>query len=256
MSIARRFSPFSVQSFGLTDRGIVRDQNEDAWAQLPECNFYILTDGMGGSSGGEVAAHMAIEELCHYVLTKMSTFDGKGGVTEVAAALKQGIRDVNRRIYRKGSEVSALSGMGTTLCCLYFWQQHCIYAHVGDSRIYRLRQGVLEQLTQDDSLLEELLQVGVLELNEAEEFPLKHVLTKALGNHPEVDPTVQISTLQNEDLYLLCSDGLSSTLSHAELSKFLTRPLSLNDKANYLIEAVKQKGGSDNITVLLLSVRG
>ena len=169
-------------------------------------------------------------------------------------AIKSGIELVNQIIYEMGRGDEILLGMGTTLCCLHFHEEGIIYAHVGDSRIYRLRNDKLSQLTKDHSLLRELVDKGSISESDSKEFAYKNIITKAVGTEPYVTPTVQTADYRDDDLYLMCSDGLTDLISKHEIETILKENADLKICAEALVQAAKDKGGFDNITVVLLKL--
>lgn len=237
-----------LQSFGLSDIGLTRRNNEDVWAALTNIGFFAIADGMGGHKAGEVAASEAIEHLCTSA-KKLQTTDA----FQLALALKDAIEQANHWVYRLGQGSDLLTGMGTTLCCLFWTPEAVIYAHVGDSRIYRLRKQTLELLTKDHSLFTRWIESGKL-AEEAEEtaFRYKNVITRAVGTASKVEPEVAVALHQPGDLYLLCTDGLTDVLGIDEIQTMLNRSPTLESAAHQLIRRAKIKGSSDNMTLLLI----
>ncbi len=244
-----------VSAYGLSDIGLVRQNNEDVWDQLQEENFYVLADGMGGHQAGEIAAREAVNELCRSMKKVLKEGQRKKGFQEIREALKNAIQHVNDKIYQLSSESEVLRGMGTTLCCLYLHEEGLIYGHVGDSRIYRLRDKHLKLLTKDHSLLRELVELGQLTEKQAMEFLYKNIITKAIGTESSVEPTINIGDIHDQDLYLLCSDGLTDLLTKEEIEKILNRSQEIQSAAQHLVDQAKEKGGNDNITVVLILVQ-
>lgn len=236
-----------LHSFGISDIGLTRRNNEDVWAALSEINFFAIADGMGGHKAGEVAASEAIEHLCTSVknLQTANTF-------QLALDLRKSIEEANRWVYRLGQGSASLNGMGTTLCCLIWTEEAIVYAHVGDSRIYRLRNQKLELLTQDHSLLARWLATGKLAEDCETPFPYRNVITRAVGTSSKVEPEVAVALHEPGDLYLLCTDGLSDVLSLEEIETMLKRSPTLEAAAHQLIRRAKIKGSSDNMTLLLI----
>ncbi len=235
-----------ISYFGLSDVGLVREHNEDVWKALPEKGLFLLADGMGGHQAGEIAAQNAIDKLSEMI---------KHSFRETAEEhLAQAIKKTNAIIYQQGRENEALSGMGTTLCCLFLHEGQAILGHVGDSRIYCLRNNRLKQLTEDHSLINELLAMHAMTEEEAPHFPYKHILTKAIGTNALIDPTVYVTSLSSGDLYLLCSDGLTNFVKDQEIYTILSSDLSLKDQSQQLVDLAKNHGGGDNITVLLVKI--
>jgi PPM family protein phosphatase len=249
--------PFHLRSFGLSHVGLVRENNEDVWGELTSKNFYILSDGMGGHLAGDIAARFTVDELCKFVDARLpaqpSTLQEEQ-LDSVMAAFVEGIKQVNRYVYTKGLERTEWQGMGATLCCIYFCAQHAVYAHVGDSRIYRLRKGRLDQLTEDHSLVKQLLASGHINEEQAERFHYKNIITRAIGTHPEVEPAIDSIELQAQDLFLLCSDGLTDLMQRQQIKQILSASTDLAEKGNKLVQAACDAGGRDNITVLLIQV--
>lgn len=237
----------NLRSFGLSDIGVSRPNNEDVWIALPEMGFFALADGMGGHQAGEVAAKEAIENLSSSI-KEIQTEDHIERIVE----LRQAIERANQWVYRMGQKTDSLTGMGTTLCCLLWSPEAVIYAHVGDSRIYRLRDKKLELLTQDHSLFAKWLQHGKLAEECETPFPYKNVITRAVGTAPKVNPEIALSSHLPGDLFLLCTDGLSDVLSLEDIEKILNHSSDLESASKKLIQKAKAKGSSDNITILMI----
>ncbi len=239
-----------VEAFGLSDIGPVRPNNEDAWIALTTQRFFALADGMGGHKAGEVAAKETIHTLSSAIRKiKKKNLSSK----ECIHLLESAIDTANHNVFQLGNEHEHLQGMGTTLCCLYLYQESVIYAHVGDSRIYRFREGELKLLTEDHSLLSELMTKGQME--DWESFPLKNVITKAIGTTPKVDPEIASVTAQPEDIFVMCTDGLSDYVRLEEMEAVLIQKISLKRKVESLIEKAKEKGSHDNITLLMIKIK-
>ncbi|MCC5832996.1 MAG: Stp1/IreP family PP2C-type Ser/Thr phosphatase [Chlamydiales bacterium] len=245
--------PTSLLDFaGISDIGLIRDHNEDVWAAYPERGLFLLADGMGGHAAGEVAASESVSYLHELVKkwhpTKQTSPD------EAVSFFRDALAKVNTSIYQKGEQEPSLSGMGTTICALYIHQMHAILAHVGDSRIYRLRDGILEQLTEDHSLVSELVSLGAMKAEEGETFAYKHILTRAIGTHPTVEPSVNYLKINPQDCYLLCSDGLTNYVSDPEIETLLSNTTTLAERAQALVDLANENGGGDNITLILVKI--
>jgi protein phosphatase len=238
-----------LQSFGLSDIGVSRPNNEDVWVAFPEIGFFALADGMGGHQAGEIAAKEAIESLSTSIKSIQFT-----DPIELIIELRHAIERANQWVYRLGQRTDTLNGMGTTLCCLIWSTDAVIYAHVGDSRIYRLRDQKLELLTQDHSLFAKWLKHGKLAEECETPFPYKNVITRAVGTAPKANPEIALSTYLPGDLFLLCTDGLSDVLSLEDIEKIITRSPDLEHASKRLIEKAKIKGSSDNITILMIQL--
>jgi PPM family protein phosphatase len=241
---------FQLESFGITDIGLVREHNEDVWAAYPDEKLFILADGMGGHYGGEIASKEAIEQL--FILFKKEHLSERTSLEEVKAFFKKAFFKVNTWIYEKGEGSEELKGMGTTLCSLFFHRHAAILAHVGDSRIYRLRSGKLQQLTEDHSLVAELVSLGAMKPEQAEDFPYKHILTKAIGTHPKVEPTITSVEVEPHDVFMLCSDGMTNYANHGQMEEILKTDETLTSKGTGLVALALREGGGDNITLILV----
>lgn len=250
MALQAMFYQVSVNC--LSDIGLIRQNNEDALKLLNDEQFYVIADGMGGHQAGEVASRETVETLCTSFQQHMEApHKDLAYCKEMIRCL---IKEVNAKVYRIGRESPELRGMGTTLCCIYLHPEGLVYGHVGDSRIYRLRNGEFELLTKDHSLLRELIDMGQLSEQQAEEFLYKNIITKAIGTEQFVEPSVAHSTLEPGDKLLLCTDGLTDMLSNAEIKEILMNEADV-DVVNLLVKKAKQKGGNDNITVILVQIK-
>ncbi len=228
----------------LTDVGRQRSANEDSFVESPP--FFAVADGMGGAKAGEVASQIAVE-----------AFDGAGGSPEEAEGqLREIAQSANRRIYDLAQAEESRRGMGTTLTAALVGPDGVSLGHVGDSRCYLLRDGELEQLTRDHSLVAELERTGQIGPGEAEHHPQRSIITRALG--PERDVDVDTYTIQGRpgDVFLLCSDGLTSMISNDEVASILRSAGSLDEAAGSLVRSANQSGGKDNITVVLFRLGG
>lgn len=245
--------PYKISAFGLTDIGLVRHNNEDYWGVLEKLNFFVLADGMGGHRAGEIASKEAVYVLCRNVKNHFD-FNKEIDLENSCRLLKLSIEETNQAIYKLSRADPELRGMGTTLCCIYFHPKGIVYGHVGDSRIYRLRSGKLEQLTQDHSLLRELVDLGVLNNRQASEFLYKNIITKAIGTESSVEPTVHLDEVRDQDMYLMCTDGLTDMLTISEIEKILKEQRVIEETGHHLVDEAKKKGGIDNITIVLMKV--
>lgn len=244
-----------IRSSGLSKIGSSRKKNEDFWGELPKYNFYALADGMGGHKSGEIASKEAVHSLLEIINDSMSSYAEKIHREDAKIFLRSVIRQVNEEIHQKSLENEKTRGMGTTLCCIHFMKEpFVVYAHVGDSRIYRLRNKELEQLTEDHSILSEIVGLGDLDSEEQEGCSFKHLITKAIGLYDTVDPEAECSEREQDDIYIMCSDGLSDHVSKMEIQEIINLSESLEEAAKILIETAKCKGGQDDITVVLMKV--
>jgi len=241
-----------VESYGISDIGLSRANNEDVWAELPDIRFYALADGMGGHQAGEVAAKEAVLELCD-IIDALFTQDPKPSAEKISQILKQAFVDANHWVRSLAQQHPELAGMGSTLCCFCVLKETLIYAHVGDSRIYRFRT-VLTRLTEDHSLRQELLSTGDLDEEEAAAFPFKNVITRAIGTNPLIEPHIATTPVQLGDIYFLCSDGLTDYVSDDEIEAILKKHSSIKEASIELVETAKNAGGNDNITIVMIKI--
>lgn len=247
-----RYSSFEIAYAGLTSVGLVREHNEDTWAALPEERLFLLADGMGGHAGGEIASHEAIQILGNL----LKTWRPAGDITieKAIAFFYEAFQKTNESIFLRGQSELGLQGMGTTLSFLYILKPYAIIGHVGDSRIYRFRNSQLTQLTEDHSLIAEMIHMGAMTSDEAQNFPYKHILTRALGTQSTVEPTLNYLSLVSKDRYLLCSDGLSNYVSEEEIAAIMKEEDPLPLQCQRLIDTANQHGGGDNITALIIEL--
>lgn len=246
--------PIRIQSAGLTDVGLVRERNEDVWAQLEKERVYVLADGMGGHRAGDVAAREAVRTFCEILKEKLTTKYRKRSLKEFRRLVELALVRVNSHVHRLGQSLLELRGMGTTLCCLCVHEKGVVFGHIGDSRIYRLREGKLEQLTRDHSLLRELIDLGQLGKWQAEEFLYKNIITQAVGTESTVEPSVGAATLKPGEKYLMCTDGLSDLLTRKELEAEMLIDRTPEEQVESLVALGKEKGGHDNITVVVVQM--
>jgi serine/threonine protein phosphatase PrpC len=228
------------ESAGKTDPGRVRRRNEDAFVVDPP--LFAVADGMGGAQAGEVASRLAAAAFREY-----READELGPEERVQAIIKE----ANRRIYDRARTDSEVSGMGTTVTAALLTDGRVVIGHVGDSRAYRIRDGRLEQLTQDHSLVADLMRSGRLTPEEAEGHPQRSVITRALGTDRDVDVDTLVIEAEAGDLFLLCSDGLSTMVSDADVLRTVEQADTLDEAARDLVRAANTGGGEDNVTVVL-----
>ncbi|MBC1499836.1 Stp1/IreP family PP2C-type Ser/Thr phosphatase [Listeria weihenstephanensis] len=234
-----------------TDRGRIRNHNEDNGGIFENKlgnPLVIVADGMGGHRAGDVASEMAVRLLSDMW---QSVSDMKSAA-QIDVWFRDAIQAVNEEIVAHSKQDPSLQGMGTTLVAAVFSNSQIIVANVGDSRGYILKNGVLEQLTEDHSLVNELLRKGEISKEDAENHPRKNILLRALGIEGNVETDVFILPFQSQDQLLLCSDGLSNMLTEQEIEAILTSKRTLAEKADIFITKANANGGEDNITVLLL----
>ena len=247
---------------GLSDVGRQREHNEDRFVILPDHSLFIVADGMGGHRAGDVASTIARTEVADFFKTTMTEditwpFPFDQSKTEEENKLITGIKLANRKIYDKALGSRELHGMGTTVVgLLYAPKRNQAYvAHVGDSRCYRVRNGSIEQLTRDHSLINEYLQaMPELPTEQRDNLP-KNVITRALGMHDQVQVDTKVDTPHPGDVYVLCSDGLSGMLTDQEIAEIVSASVNdLDTVVKTLIARANEHGGEDNVTAVCVRV--
>ncbi|MBE9114292.1 Stp1/IreP family PP2C-type Ser/Thr phosphatase [Lusitaniella coriacea LEGE 07157] len=232
---------------GLTDTGVVRSVNQDDYYIDPEGRFFIVADGMGGHAGGQEASQIATKTVRHYLEQHWD----ERIASEVL--LEKSIFEANQGILDDQHEHPERADMGTTVVVVIFRKGQPWYSHVGDSRFYRLRDRVLEQITEDQTWVARALKMGDLTPEEARIHPWRHVLSQCLGRRDLQRVEVHSLEVAAGDCLLLCSDGLTEEVSDEALSALLQSNKTCEEAAEALVEEAKQNGGSDNITVVLLA---
>lgn len=240
-----------MDTFSITDTGRMRSSNQDcvfceenAVGRFP--NLFLVADGMGGHRAGDTASRMCIEEVVRYILstdlqTPVSAFD-------------QAVQTANLAIYEKSRSFEELSGMGTTLVGTTIVDQTAYIINVGDSRLYHLRDGI-RQITVDHSLVEEMVKSGEIQKEEMRTHPNKNIITRALGTDTTVRPDCFEIEVQEGDVLLLCSDGLSNMLEDEEIEKTVKEHISdMKEAGERLVELANEAGGKDNISVVLVRI--
>lgn len=231
-----------------TSVGRVRSSNEDAFGYRPEHGIYIVCDGMGGAAGGEIASRMAVD----IVIGQMSEEPGTDGRDR----LHKAIAEANGAVLERADREPGLSGMGTTLVALLLGEVSALVAHAGDSRCYRLRGGKLERITQDHSLVDEQMRLGAMTAEEAERSPFRSVITRAIGTQASVTEDVVELAVEREDVFLLCTDGLTREVDEGAIRRILATGNDAERAAQALVDAAVEAGGRDNVTALVVQIQG
>ncbi len=290
---------FKIEFFGISEVGLVRPNNEDVWSAVPEKQFFIVADGMGGHQAGEIASTFAVESMCHSI----QSVPEHSEVEQACPLIRQAIARANSQVYDASHSQSDYAGMGTTLCCFLIVDKFLIYGHIGDSRLYRCRklqrggqnltngnvdvldlqeeQGMskdvldaascknedageasdhllnhdvykLQLLTEDHSLRHSI--VNKHEQSCTSALLMRNVITRAIGTHASVMPDIGVIPLHSKDIYMLCSDGLSDYVAEGTIARILSSSLSLEEMGRNLVESALEKGGNDNITLLLVRI--
>jgi PPM family protein phosphatase len=234
-----------------TDKGMIREINEDS------CNVlagypgvpvsFIIADGMGGHNSGEIASKMAVDFVSSYVLEFPEKFLDEENIQD---AIVEVIKAANNKVFISANESPETIGMGTTLIIAVICNKKLYIGHVGDSRVYLIRDNIIEQLTTDHSFIEELLQKGSISKTEAENHPRKHVITRAIGCIEDIEADIYISNIKDRDIFILCTDGLTNMLNDDEIYKIAQENEEVEGICNLLVDMANEKGGEDNITVM------
>ncbi|QRN99980.1 Stp1/IreP family PP2C-type Ser/Thr phosphatase [Archangium violaceum] len=251
-----------IEVAGTTHVGMKRNHNEDNYLILSDEHLCCVADGMGGHSSGEIASKIAVDELAEFFrmtardqdVTWPFKMDKARNYDE--NRLATGIKLANKSIYEKACTDTKYKGMGTTIVSLHFINDTAYVGHVGDSRVYFFRQGVLKQVTEDHSLLNDYLKAKKLTPEEIENFPHKNVIVRALGMKETVQVDVSKVEPQEGDVFLLCSDGLSGMVTDPQMQEILSRTMELDKACSQLIDLANAAGGNDNVTCVLARYHG
>ena len=236
----------------LTDVGRVRTNNEDAVMVDATHGVVVLADGMGGYNAGEVASALAVDLIAGELGRWLAEAAPVATPRDVRRAMEICVDNANRAIFDAAHTHDAYTGMGTTLVMGVLRESVLVIGHVGDSRAYRWRDGVLEQLTRDHSLLQEQVDIGLITLEEAAASGNRNLVTRALGVEDTVLLDLQEVAVASGDLFLLCSDGLNDMLSDDDIAAMLGQPEPLDERGRRLIDSANDRGGRDNVSVVLV----
>lgn len=235
----------NLRAAASTDVGLRRRINEDRFALSPDLGIYLVADGMGGHTAGQVASELAAEAS----IQAIAALDGASA--SLAEKLRYAVASANRAIFNTAREKPELAGMGTTLVCLLAGGGRCALAHVGDSRAYLVREGRIRQLTDDHSIVGELLRRKQISEDSAREHPHRHVLTRALGVRRAVEADLLELTPAEGDVFVLCSDGLTNHVEDHEIAKAVADEEDLQEVCEQMVDLANGRGGEDNTTILL-----
>ena len=241
-----------IKAYGKTDKGKMREINEDGFYitedQFSKLQLFILADGMGGCNAGEIASNQAITSARKYIETNFeNTPKDRENLMKL---IKSSIEYANMVVYEESLKKEELEGMGTTLEVCLIYNNRAYIGHVGDSRIYRIRNDFMRKLTQDHSYVEKLVQEGTITKEQAEHHEKKNILMKALGCNAYVEPDVMVKGFQKEDILVICSDGLTNMVNIQDINKIVKANFELATRE--LIELANQNGGIDNITIITI----
>ena len=248
----------TVDSYGLTEAGTVRSENQDRIRVEPELGLFAVCDGMGGHRDGQLAAELALSTISHFLEASRDRLDVTWpfgydfGWSVDANRLITAIRLANRVVWRRSEQAAEHAGMGTTVAAALVQADHAVLANVGDSRIYRFRRGQFQQLSVDDTLVANLVEQGLVPLEEMGTHPLRNVLTQAAGAQEEITVHVREESSESGDCLLLCSDGLHGVVSEETVCGILAAEAQARQCAQQLMEQALQAGAPDNIAIVLL----
>ncbi len=250
----------ALQTAALTDPGRVRDHNEDCIESRPEIGLFVLADGMGGYNAGEVASGMATSLIADGLIEawnpkELSRISREQAMQLSDKLIREQINRANSAIFTTSQNNPECAGMGTTLVVTHFYDNFLTVAHIGDSRLYRLRGEAMEQVTRDHSLLQEQLDSGLITPEEAKLSQNKNLVTRALGIDPTVEPELHVYETEPDDIYVLCSDGLSDMVEDEEIRlTLITLKTNPTLTVQQLVQAANDNGGRDNISAMLIRV--
>ena len=247
-----------LYSFGKTDVGMKRKINQDSIVCREELRLFVVADGMGGHKAGEIASGIVIDSMVRFIkateedknITWPFPYDDR--YSYEANRLAVSIKIANQLIFHESQAEESFKGMGSTVVAVLFSEATAHIAHVGDSRIYRIREKAIEQMTEDHSLLNMEMKRRKMSEEEIKNFPYKNVITRALGSKESVDVDIREEILRPRDLYLLCSDGLSGLVEAEEIRDILVQdPENLESAGTRLVDMANERGGIDNISVVI-----
>lgn len=241
-----------MKVFAKSDIGKARDMNEDFFyisSDDKPIKLYILADGMGGYSGGEIASKLATLSVKSFIESNFDTTDYTNK-EEVLKLIKNAIEYANMVVYEKAKENEELTNMGTTLEVCIIYNNKAFIGHIGDSRIYRIRKGIIRKITQDHSYVQKLVKDGTITKEEAINHPKKNMLIKALGCTPFVEPDIMVRGFLKDDIIVICSDGLTNMLSEEEIYAIVNKDV--DNASDELINNANERGGYDNITAIVI----
>jgi protein phosphatase len=247
--------PFSFDYALKTHPGLVRPLNEDALGADPQAGLFVLADGLGGYNAGEIASTMAVSTLLAQLSAALSDAARDAEPFDPRETLFKSLVEMNSSIFRAALNSAAFEGMATTVVVAWLLGDRLWVAHTGDSRLYRLRDGELLQLTRDHSFSQELLDAGMVTEDEARLLPAKNLVTRALGASPDIEPEIHDYDVRPGDVLLLCSDGLTEMVGHGEIGGLIKGLVpDITEAARRLVDAANQAGGRDNTSVVLVQI--
>lgn len=234
-----------------TDIGLVREKNQDTYFLSEDLNFplFIIADGMGGHKSGEIASNDAVEIIKNIFSQEKSELINNENIIDI---IEKSFHYANSNIYKKSLEVTTYRGMGTTVSLAYIFEDNIIIGHAGDSRIYKIEGNNMVQITEDHSLVNELIKSGKITKEEAKTHPQKNIITRAVGTSIDIDIDIKCIKYKEKDKLLLCTDGLFNMIDEDEIEKIIKESSSMSIAAEKLITTANENGGLDNITIILI----
>ena len=252
----------ALEMVSMTHPGMVRAHNEDSVACEPDLGLAVLADGMGGYNAGEVASGIAVSVVISEIKHALDDLrpedaDEESGDDNAVALLRKNVQKANSSIFHAAHSQPQYSGMGTTIVSGLFYDNRVAVAHIGDSRMYRLRGDVFESITKDHSLLQEQIDSGMISKADARMSQNKNLVTRAVGIDAEVEAEIHVHDVKRGDIYVLCSDGLNDMVEDGDIAETVkTLKANLSLMATQLIQAANDNGGRDNVSVILVKVNG
>ncbi|MCK9216800.1 MAG: Stp1/IreP family PP2C-type Ser/Thr phosphatase [Firmicutes bacterium] len=246
-----------MRAYGSSNIGLIRKTNEDAFYYQDNYEkgkpfVCVIADGMGGHNAGEVASKMAVLQFIDFYERNIKNY--KNSFNNYAKLVKEAFFCVNKNIYLESIKKPEYTGMGTTLTVVFIIDNKMIIGHVGDSRVYMIRESHIEKITTDHSYVAELIKNGTIKPEEASSHPQKNLITRAIGTSYTIDVDINVYDLKNGDYMIMCTDGLSNMLNQTEIKETVLYDNDLIEKCNALIGLANKKGGHDNITVIIIEV--
>lgn len=240
-----------IKAYAKSDVGKIREKNEDYYEisnSLDEVQLYILADGMGGASGGEIASKLAVQKAKKYILNNFKDIEkDKDSIIQLVAS---SMEYANMCVYEEAQKNTELEGMGTTLEIALIYNNKVFIGHIGDSRIYRIRKAFIRKLTQDHSYVQKLVKDGTITQEQAEKHPQKNILLKVLGCNAFIEPDVMVKGFLKDDILVMCSDGLSNMVAQDDIYKMASKDI--EQATIELVNKANENGGFDNITVVII----
>ena len=238
-----------IHAFGMTDTGLRRQLNEDAYFINTSCGCFVVSDGVGGAAAGEVASGIFISTVSENIENEQTVSE-----QNTISAIKQTFLKANSDIIEYACQNPDHKGMACTAELLVIGNNGFVLGHVGDSRTYRYRKNTLVQLTKDHSFIQQQVELGKITEQEAKTHRYRNVILRAVGTEETIDVDIIRGKVRSGDIFMLCSDGLTDMVAEADISACLEQAISIEEKVSYLIDLANHAGGQDNITVILTEV--